>query len=195
MFSDYLSVFCDYGNTQELCPTELFGSSRPEVFFGKGVLKIYSKFTGEHPCVSVISITLVVASEVSPVNLLHINRTPFPRNISGRLLLFKFVFIIWLLFHYSLPIMHQRLSSVRSSHRRYSVRKGVLRNFAKFTKKHLCQSLFFNNVSGWGLFKKRLWHRCFAVNFAKYLRTPFLQKTTGRLLLQWVYWFFITTAN
>ena len=34
----------------------------------------------------------------------------------------------------------------RSSRRRCSVRIGVLRNFAKFTGKHLCQSLFFNNV-------------------------------------------------
>ena len=32
----------------------------------------------------------------------------------------------------------------RSSHRRCSVRKGVLRNFAKFTGKHLCQSFFIN---------------------------------------------------
>ena len=27
-------------------------------------------------------------------------------------------------------------------------KKGVLRNFAKFTEKHLCQSLFFNKVAG-----------------------------------------------
>ena len=33
-------------------------SSPPEVFLGKGALKIYSKFTGEHPCRSVISIKL-----------------------------------------------------------------------------------------------------------------------------------------
>ena len=33
------------------------------------------------------------------------------------------------------------------------------------------------------LFKKRLWHRCFPVNLAKFLRTPFLQNTYGRLLL------------
>ena len=33
------------------------------------------------------------------------------------------------------------------------------------------------------LLKKRLWHRCFPVNFAKLLRTPFLQNTSGRLLL------------
>ena len=29
---------------------------------------------------------------------------------------------------------------------RQYVRKGVLRNFAKFTGKHLCQSLFVNKV-------------------------------------------------
>ena len=27
-------------------------------------------------------------------------------------------------------------------------KKSVLRNFAKFTRKHLCQSLFFNKVAG-----------------------------------------------
>ena len=58
----------------------------------------------------------------------------------------------------------------RSSHRRCSVRKGVVRNFAKFAGKHLCQSLFFNKVF---LLKKTLWHRCFPVNFTKFLRTPF----------------------
>ena len=29
---------------------------------------------------------------------------------------------------------------------RCSVKKGVLRNFTKFTGKHLCQSVFFNKV-------------------------------------------------
>ena len=38
--------------------------------------------------------------------------------------------------------------SYRSSHKRGSVRKGVLRNFSKFTVKHLGQSLFFNKVAG-----------------------------------------------
>ena len=33
------------------------------------------------------------------------------------------------------------------------------------------------------LLKKRLWHRCFPVNFVKFLRTPLLQNTSGRLLL------------
>ena len=33
------------------------------------------------------------------------------------------------------------------------------------------------------LLKKKLWHRCFPVNFVKFLRTPFLQNTSGRMLL------------
>ena len=67
-----------------------------------------------------------------------------------------------------------------------SVKKRVLRNFAKFTGKYLCRSLFFNKAAGLRAatsFKKRLWHRCFSVNFVKFLRTPFLQNTSRRLLL------------
>ena len=75
----------------------------------------------------------------------------------------------------------------RSSHRRCSVKKGVLRNFAKFTGKHLYQSLFFNKIAGLRsatLLKKKLWHRCLPVNFAKFLRAPFLQNISRRLLLK-----------
>ena len=36
------------------------------------------------------------------------------------------------------------------SHQTCSERRGVLRNFVKFTGKHLCQSLFFNKVAGMG---------------------------------------------
>ena len=56
--------------------------------------------------------------------------------------------------------------------------KDVLRNFAKFTGKHLYQSFFFDKVAGLRpatLLKKRLWHKCFSMNFGKFLRTPFLQ--------------------
>ena len=59
-------------------------SSHPETVLRKGVLKICSKFIGEHPCRSMIS---VLRHGCSPVNLLHISRTPFPRNTSGWLLL------------------------------------------------------------------------------------------------------------
>ena len=36
----------------------------------------------------------------------------------------------------------------RSNHLRCSIRKGVLKNFAKFTGKHLRQSLFFKKSCG-----------------------------------------------
>ena len=37
---------------------------------------------------------------------------------------------------------------IRSSRPEVFCKKGVLRNFAKFTGKHLCQSLFINKVVG-----------------------------------------------
>ena len=77
--------------------------------------------------------------------------------------------------------MHSR------SHPEVFCEKGVLRNFAKFTGKHLCQSLFLNKVVGLrpaALLKKRLWHKCFPANFAKYLRTPLLPKNHSRLLVE-----------
>ena len=52
---------------------------------------------------------------------------------------------------------------IRSIHHMCSMKKGVLRNFAKFPGKHLWVSYLI----------KRLWHRCFPVNFAKFVRTPF----------------------
>ena len=63
-------------------------------------------------------------------------------------------------------------------------KKGVLRSFTKFTGKHLCQSPFFNIVAGLATpFKKRLWHRCFPVNFVKFLRTSFYMEHLWWLLL------------
>ena len=65
-----------------------YRSSHTEVFLGKGV-KICSKSTGEHPCRSAICnfIEIALRHGCSPINLLHIFRTPFPKNTSGRLLL------------------------------------------------------------------------------------------------------------
>ena len=65
---------------------------------------------------------------------------------------------------------------IRSSRQEESRKKGVLRNFAKFIGKHLCQRSA-------TLLKKRLWHRGFTVNFAKFLRTAFLTELLRWLLL------------
>ena len=75
----------------------------------------------------------------------------------------------------------------RSSRPEVFCKKAVLRNFAKFTgKQHLCHSLFFNKVAhlkAATFLKKRLWNKCFPVNFVKFLRTPFLTKQLQWLLL------------
>ena len=82
----------------------------------------------------------------------------------------------------TLQDLTSEMFKIRSSHRRCSIKKGALRNFAKFAGKQLCQRHFFNKVAGLRtatLLKKSLWHSCFPVNFAKFVRTPFLQSTSG----------------
>ena len=80
----------------------------------------------------------------------------------------------------------------RSSRPEVFCKKGALRNFAKFTGKHLCQSLIFNKIC-WlriaNLLKMRLLHRCFPVNFAEFLRTPFFAEHLWWLLLSLNYMF------
>ena len=81
---------------------------------------------------------------------------------------------------YAYGIVNYFCKRLKSSDRRCSGGKGVLRNFAKFTGKHLCQGFF--------LIKLQAWHRCFPVNFANFLRTPFhritLDDCFGRLHLR-----------
>ena len=79
-------------------------------------------------------------------------------------------------------------SLARSSHPEVFCKKGVARNFTKFTGKHLRQSLFFNKVAGLGpkaciFIKKRPWYRYFHVKFEKFLRIPFLIEHLWWLLL------------
>ena len=63
--------------------------------------------------------------------------------------------------------------------RRCSVKKVVLKIFTTFIKKHLCWSF----VLVCNLIKMRLQHKCFSVNFAKFLRTISLKKTSEPLSL------------
>ena len=58
------------------------------------------------------------------------------------------------------------------------MKKAILKNVTKFTGKNLCQGLSFKKVAGLRLatlFKKRLWHKCFPVNIARFLRTFFTE--------------------
>ena len=64
-----------------------------------------------------------------------------------------------------------RQAVYRSSHRRCFLRKGVLRDFAKFTGKDLFQSLVFNKVAG--VFR---WHlaQMFSCEFCEISKNTFL---------------------
>ena len=75
----------------------------------------------------------------------------------------------------SLLIFKIGVIKYRNSYRRCSVRKRVLRNFAKFTGKHLCQTL-----GPATLLKKEPWHRYFPWNFAKFLKHLFYRTPLGR---------------
>ena len=66
------------------------------------------------------------------------------------------------------------LLGFRSSNRRYSFKKGVLKNFADFTRKRLKTRNFII---------KRLQQRYFSVKFTKLLRTLILKNNCERLLL------------
>ena len=66
----------------------------------------------------------------------------------------------------------EKYRKIRSSRPEVFCINGVLRNFAKFTGKPAT------------LLKKRLWHRCFPVNFVKFLRTTFFMEHLSWLLLE-----------
>ena len=81
----------------------------------------------------------------------------------------------------------QVMSKVRNSRSEVFCKKGVLTNFTKFTGKQLWQRLFFKKVAGLNACnfnKKNLCHRCFPVNFVRFLRIPFIIEHLWWLLLQ-----------
>ena len=69
-------------------------------------------------------------------------------------------------------VSHQYLNH-KKRHPNVFYNKVILKKFAKFIEQHLC----------WSLLIKRLWHRCFPVNFTKYLRTHFYKRPPGKCLL------------
>ena len=77
----------------------------------------------------------------------------------------------------------------RSSHQRCSVKKGVLKNFAKFTEKHLCQSLYFNKVAeACNFIKKETLAQVLSCEFCEIFKNTFFTEhlwATASKILQW----------
>ena len=82
----------------------------------------------------------------------------------------------------------------RSSHKRCSIMIGVLRNFPKFTGKHLCHSLFFNKVAGLRLqvFSKfaKICEFCEISKNTFYYRTPLV----AAMIRFWIFYFSISVS-
>ena len=128
-----------------------FGSSRPEVVLGKGVLKICNKFTGEQLCQIEISIKLLCNFIVitlwhgfSPVNLRHIFRPHFLRTPLYGCFCSFFYISKYINFHPSdwleCPVYFPNY--IKKQPLEVFCKKVILNNFAIFTEKHLCWSLF-----------------------------------------------------
>ena len=56
------------------------------------------------------------------------------------------------------------------------MKKGVLKIFTKFTGKHLCQSLFFNKVTGLTLLKKETLAQMFSREFCELFKNTLFTK-------------------
>ena len=80
----------------------------------------------------------------------------------------------------------------RSRHRRCSVKKVFL-EIVQNSQENTCVGVSFliklqaSGLRPATLLKKRVWRKCFPVNFAKFLGIPFLQSSSGRLLLSFLH--------
>ena len=137
----------------------------------------------DHSC----DILKVFFSDIFPSQVEHnVNETQFLFICSFIVILFGkscFIYVYWKIYW---------ATSVRCSRNSLPemfCKTVALSNFAKFTGKHLCQSLFSNKDTGLKpatLLKKRLWHSCFPVNFVKFRRTPFFTEHPRWLFLMFL---------
>ena len=82
---------------------------------------------------------------------------------------------------FSLQKIYKNKSFIKKQPPEWFCKKGVLKKSHKIHLKAPVLESLFNRVSGSRLatlLKGRLQHRCFLVNFVKFLRTPFLQNTS-----------------
>ena len=66
----------------------------------------------------------------------------------------------------------------RSSHSDGSVKKVFLK-ISQNLQENICVRVSFSKLQASNSLKKRFWHNCFPVNFAKFFKKTFLQNTSG----------------
>ena len=72
------------------------------------------------------------------------------------------------------------LVTVQKQSFRGVMKNGVLKNFVKFTGKHLCRS---RSTDTYNFNKRRFRHSCFPVTFVKFLRTLYFKEHLRWMLL------------
>ena len=146
------------------------------MFFQIGVLKIFAKFTGKHLC--------------CPLQAFFYKSRLLQTTYGGCFWIFAAAntFFSWLWYllltvtpNFAPNSFGNNELNVRSSHWNSSVKNVAFRNFASFTGKQLCWSLFlikfqtFRPAALW----KRDSNTSFPVEFPKLLRTPNLKSANA----------------
>ena len=145
-------------------------NSRPEVFCEKGVLRNFAKFTGKHLCHGLffnkVADPKTLFLQNTSRGCFWTNNDLFNTKFSSKISVCENMYA-YLNLHFTWDDIY------RSCHRRCFVKKGVLRNFAKFTGKHMWQSLFFSKVAGRNFIKKETLAQVFSCEFCKISKSTF----------------------
>ena len=119
---------------------------------------------------------MFTVTSIYVISCLHLLHNIFTNLWPSWILLYKY-FLGW-------EILRNHLTIFRSSHRRCSIKKGILKHFVIFAGKHICRGLLFNKIAGHqacNSIKKRLRHRYYLANISKFIRRPILKNISERL--------------
>ena len=195
--------------------SEAYWQRPPEVFYKKGIVTNFSKFTRKHLCQEEACVLKRHYCRFFPVNFPKFVGTLFLQNTFGQLLLYLEPCQISVIevFHRnskSLTVFAKKKTSYMfegsnhallavsfscivnkitwrysSSYSQMFLKIGVLKNFANFTGKQLRYNFYLIKLKALSpaTLLKRLQHRCFPVNFLKFLRTPFSTVHLGSCFL------------
>ena len=145
----------------------LIRNSRPEAFCWKGILRNFAKFTG-NICARVSFLVQLQAGGPRPSTSSQLG--PRPLCPIREKLIAKITIVINYFHKTNLLDKTDQHICFRSSRPEVFCKKAVL-EISRNSHENTCVRVSFLILLQ---AKKRLWHRCFPVNFTKFLRTPIL---------------------
>ena len=159
-----------------------FQQQLPGIFYKKGVIKSLAKFTGKHQ----YRASFLIQLQAHPKTLFkkrlerrcfHVNfakswTTPFTEHFRINATTFYSPWLVpRIIFNH---VKREGIYATRSSRPEVFCKKDVLRNFAKSTGKHQCQSLFFQACN---FIKKETLAQVFSCEFCEISKNTFFQRT------------------